>query len=99
VASSRGAAPQDEPVTEEELADAKTYIVGSLPLSLESLGGVTDLLLRIERFGHGLDYLDRFPDLINALTIEDLQRAARLHLDPDRVVIGTAGPGADGGAA
>jgi zinc protease len=88
---------QEEPVTEEELADAKTYIVGSLPLSLESLGGVTNLLLSIERFGHGLDYLDRFPGYINALTVEDLQRAARLHLDPDRVVIGTAGPGAGEG--
>jgi zinc protease len=84
---------QDEPVAEEELADAKTYIVGSLPLSLESLGGVTNLLLSIERFGHGLDYLDRFPNIINALTVEDLQRAAQAHLDPDRVVIGTAGPG------
>ncbi len=90
---------QDEPVSDEELADAKTYIVGSLPLSLESLGGVTNLLLSIERFGHGLDYLDRFPDIINALTAEDLQRAAQAHLDPDRVVIGTAGPGAGEGAS
>jgi zinc protease len=90
---------QDEPVTEEELADAKTYIVGSLPLSLESLGGVTSLLLSIERFGHGLDYLDRFPDIINALTADDLQRAAKQHLDPDRVVIGTAGPGTSEGRA
>ncbi|HYH13314.1 MAG TPA: pitrilysin family protein, partial [Thermomicrobiales bacterium] len=84
---------QQEPVSEQELDDAKTYIVGSLPLSLESLGGVSGLLLTIERFGHGLDYLDRFPDLINALTVEDLQHAARKHLDPDRVVIGVAGPG------
>ena len=84
---------QDEPVSQQELEDAKTYIVGSLPLSLESLGGVSGLLLTIERFGHGLDYLDRFPDIINALTIEDLQRAAQRHLDPDRVVIGVAGPG------
>jgi zinc protease len=88
---------QAEPVTAEELADAKTYLVGSLPLSLESLGGVTNLLLSIERFGHGLDYLDRFPDIINALTVEDVQRAARKHLNPDCVVIGTAGPGATGG--
>jgi zinc protease len=84
---------QDEPVSAEELADAKTYIVGSLPLSLESLGGVGNLLLSIERFGHGLDYLDRFPNIINALTVEDVQRAAQEHLDPDRVVIGVAGPG------
>lgn len=84
---------QEEPVSAEELEDAKTYIVGSLPLSLESLAGVSGLLLTIERFGHGLDYLDRFPDLINSLTVDDLQQAAHRHLDPDKVVIGVAGPG------
>jgi zinc protease len=84
---------QSEPVSGDELQDARTFIVGSLPLGLEALGGVTNLLLRIERFDHGLDYLDRFPDIINALTVEDLQRAAQRHLDPDRVVIGVAGPG------
>ncbi len=84
---------QSEPVSPDELQDAKTFIVGSLPLGLEALGGVTDLLLRIERFGHGLDYLDRYPDLINTLIVADLQRAAQRHLDPDRVVVGVAGPG------
>jgi predicted Zn-dependent peptidase len=33
------------------------------------------------------------------LTVEDLQRAAQEHLDPDRVVIGTAGPGTLEGAS
>lgn len=83
---------QSSPVTDQELADAKTYIVGSLPLSLESLGGVSNLLQTIERFGHGLDYLDRFPAIIEALDADDLQRAAQRHLDPDKVVIGVAGP-------
>ncbi|MDQ4044912.1 MAG: insulinase family protein [Chloroflexota bacterium] len=90
---------RSEPVSEAELADAKTYIVGSLPLSLESLGGVTSLLQTIQRFGHGLDYLDRFPDIIKALTVADLHRAAQEHLDPDHVVIGTAGPGTMEGTA
>src|SRR5690606_39718005 len=43
-----------EPVTDDELADAKSYLIGSLPLGLESLGGVTDLLLTLERYGLGL---------------------------------------------
>jgi zinc protease len=85
---------RSEQVSEDELVDAKTYIIGSLPLGLESLGGVSSLLQSIQRFGHGLDYLDRFPDVINALTVEDLQRAAQQHLDPDRMATGTAGPGA-----
>lgn len=89
---------QSVPVSDQELSNAKTYIVGSLPVSLESLGGVSGLLLTIERFGHGLDYLDRFPAIIESLTADDLQQAARRHLDPEKMVIGTAGPvGSDHG--
>jgi zinc protease len=50
------------------------------------------LLLTIEEFDLGLDYLDRYPQIINALTVEALQAAALTHLDPDRLAVGIAGP-------
>ena len=83
---------REEPVSDAELADAKSYSIGRLPLAVESLGGVTDLLLTLERFGLGLDYLDRYPEIISALTKDDLLRAAASHLDPDRLAVGIAGP-------
>jgi zinc protease len=84
---------RDEPVDEEELADAKSYLTGVLPLALESNDGVASTLLSIEHFGLGLDYLDRYPAIIGALTREGLLGAAREHLDPDRLAVGVAGPG------
>ena len=81
-----------EPVSDDEIADAKSYLIGSLPLGLESLGGVTNLLLTLEEYGLGLDYLDRYPDIISALTKDDLLRAAATYIDPDRLSIGIAGP-------
>lgn len=83
---------QAEPVSADELADAKSFLTGSLPLSLETAASVASLLLMIEQFNLGLDYLDRYPGIINALTHEQLQAAARAHLDPDRFAIGIAGP-------
>ncbi|MGB3305137.1 MAG: pitrilysin family protein [Thermomicrobiales bacterium] len=83
---------RSEAVTVEELADAKSYLTGSLPLGLESMGGVIDLLLSIERNHLGLDYLDRYPEIINGLTREHLLQAAHDHLDPGRLAIGIAGP-------
>jgi zinc protease len=74
------------------MADARSYLIGSLPLGLESLGGVVGLLLSIEKYGLGLDYLDRYPGYIEQLTREDLLAAAQTYLDPDRLVIGVAGP-------
>jgi zinc protease len=84
-----------EPVTADELAGATRYMTGVLPLALERSDGVAATLLNIEYFGLGLDYLERYPAIIEALTVDDLLAAARAHLDPDRLAIGIAGPPAD----
>ena len=81
-----------EPVTEQELADGKSYLTGSLPLGLESMGGVIGLLLSIERNGLGLDYLDRYPEIINGLTRDHLLQAAHDWVNQERLAIGIAGP-------
>lgn len=83
---------RSEAVEAEELSDAQSYLTGVLPLALESNGGVANLLLSIEYYDLGLDYLERYPEIINGLTREQLLEAVRTHLDPDRLAIGTAGP-------
>ena len=79
-------------VSETELDDAQRYLTGVLPIALERSGGVASLLLAIDYYGLGLDYIERYPDLIRALTRDDLRRAIAAHLDPHRLVIATAGP-------
>jgi zinc protease len=79
-------------VSDEELEDAKSYLTGILPLALETHDGVASILLSIEEFALGLDYLDRYPDIIAAVEREHVQQAARSHLDPERLAIGIAGP-------
>ncbi len=80
------------PPEAEELADNKTYITGSLPLSLETNEGVAVRLLDIEMYDLGLDYLQRYHDMIHSVTGEDVQAAARKWLDPDNLAVGLAGP-------
>ncbi len=83
---------QDEPVSEQELDDAKSYLTGSLPLGLETNEGVAGTLLDMEFFDLGLDYLQRYPDLINSVTIEDIQQAARRVFPRDAYALAIAGP-------
>ena len=85
-----------ELVTEEELADAKSFSTGVLPLALETNDGVAANLLAMEYFDLGLDYLDRYPAIINALTREQLLAAAQRHLDPARFAIAVVKPGTSG---
>ena len=81
-----------EKVTESELADSKANYIGSLPLSLESNAGVSNALLRLERFQLGLDYYKRYPYLIADVSAEQILKSARTYLDPKRLVIVSSGP-------
>ncbi len=82
----------DDGVTPDELADSQTNFIGRLPLSLESNGGVAGSLLNIERYNLGLDYYRQYPDLVKAVTVDDVLETARKYIDSERLVIATAGP-------
>jgi len=46
----------------------------------------------MERYGLGLDYLQRYAGLVNAVTVQDVQEMTRKYLDPDVYVLAVAGP-------
>jgi len=78
--------------TETELEDAKTYLTGSFPLSLDSTGHIAGILVAIQRDGLGIDYLERRKTLIESVTLEDARRVAHRLLNPDKlsfVVVGS----------
>lgn len=81
-----------EPVTEDELLDSQANYIGRLPISLESNVGVASALLNLERYGLGLDFYRRYPDMVRSITQEQVLQAARHYLDPDRLAIAVAGP-------
>jgi len=81
-----------ELVSDDELSDSQSNYIGSMPLSLESNSGVAQALINIERHQLGLDYYHRYPDLIRAVTREQIRDAAANYLDPQRVAIAIAGP-------
>ncbi len=82
----------EEPVGEQELADNKAFLTGSLPLRLETNEGVAQAILDMERYGLGLDYLQRYADRINTITSEQVQAVAQRWLDPDAYAVAIAGP-------
>ncbi len=83
---------REELVTEQEFADACDYLIGSLPLRMESNDGIAGYMLNAEYHGLGLDFLDRYPGLIRAESRESLREAARRHMDPECISVFTAGP-------
>jgi zinc protease len=80
-----------EPITLPELEDAKRSVIGSFALSLESqLAVAANLAIRrIE--GLSSDYWQRFPDMIHAVTAEDIRRVSAKYLDLSKAQITAVG--------
>lgn len=81
-----------KPVSEQELEDTKSYFLGRMPLSLESNSGVAISLLNIEHYNLGLDYFLDYPQLIQAVTSEDILHISQKYLDPEKLAIAIAKP-------
>ena len=56
------------PVEERELELAKSYLIGSFPLRLDTSAKVAETLTAIEEYGLGLDYPDRFKQAVARVT-------------------------------
>lgn len=81
-----------EPVSEEELAMAKAYLTGSFVFSFETNGQVAMFMIEAEVHKLGFDFPERYPDLINAVTVEDVLRVSRMYLNPTALTTVVAGP-------
>jgi zinc protease len=64
-------------VSDSELAAAKSYMTGSFPLRLTSNAAIAGMLVAIQNTGLSPDYITAYPDLINAVTHDDIRRVAR----------------------
>jgi len=76
---------REQLVSDQELNDAKDYLIGSFPLRLDTNRKVASFLAQVEYFELGLDYPDRYPNLIRSVTREDVLRVARQYLQPDKL--------------
>ncbi|HEY9898065.1 MAG TPA: pitrilysin family protein [Pantanalinema sp.] len=79
-------------VTADELAKAKTAFIGSSAVDLATNSGMAGSLSSIERYGLGLDFWGRYPKLIQGVTLQAVNQAARKIVKPDAAGLAIAGP-------
>ena len=79
-------------VTDDELADSKRYLVGSLPRTLETNAGIAAFLQNVQQFDLGLDHDRQLPGLIERVDRDGVNAAAQRPLDAARAAITVAGP-------
>ncbi|HEX6939734.1 MAG TPA: pitrilysin family protein [Longimicrobiales bacterium] len=85
---------RDNGATEQEVAAARDYLRGILPLQLQTTEQLASRLADIVIYDLPDDYFQLYRDRIAAVSPEDVHRVAREHLRLDRlaiVVVGDAG--------
>ncbi|MDP1946182.1 MAG: pitrilysin family protein [Nitrospirota bacterium] len=82
---------RDAPVSDQELAEAKSFLVGSFPLRLDSTAKLAQVLAQVEFYGLGFEYFSDYPKWIERVTKEDVQRVAKQYLDPKRYALVVVG--------
>ena len=82
---------QRERVSERELADAKAYLTGSFPLTIETPEAIAMQVVNVLFYGLPLDELQSFRERVNAVTVDDIQRVAGAYLRPDRLSVALVG--------
>jgi len=78
--------------TAQEIDESKSYMIGAIPRQLETNAAIASFLLTVDAFNLGMDYDQRLPGLIGAITKEAADAAAKKLLDPSRATIAVAGP-------
>ena len=75
----------------QELQDVKDYLTGSFVFGLERNSNLAAYAIRARRFELGFDFVERYPDLVRAVTAEQVREAAERHLHPERLAVVSAG--------
>lgn len=84
---------QRERVGQRELEGAQAYLAGSFPLTIETPNDIAAQVLEALLFGLDLEEIETYRERVNAVTVDDIQRVARLYLKPDRLSIVLVGDG------
>lgn len=78
-------------VTQREVDEAVAYLTGRFPLRLETNSGMAEVLWIAEYYNLGPDYIDRYGDLYRAVTVAQVNAAAKKHVHPDRATLVISG--------
>ena len=78
---------QAEPATESELTDARESILMALPGRMESVMELGSMAADLFIYGYKEDELRTLPDRLAKVTIADIQRVAKQHLNKDLHIV------------
>jgi zinc protease len=78
-------------ITDSELQDRKRGEIGGYFVGLSTTGSLAGTILVTLQRGYDVDWLDRYPEAVNALTRDQVNAAIKAHLNPGTMILVKAG--------
>ena len=78
-------------ITEAEMKNTKSRLIGEYKVQLATTGGLVNQILSVVQRGLDVSFIDKYPDIINALTLEQVNNAVKKYIHPEKVAIVVAG--------
>jgi len=78
--------------SEQEVEDNKATLKGMYQVSLSTTEGIASRILANEEMDLPLSHLDNYPNLISAITPEQVNQAIKTYFQPEKFQIACAGP-------
>ncbi|ODA43699.1 Zinc protease [Thermodesulfovibrio sp. N1] len=79
-------------LTEEELKEAKAFLVGSFPLRIDTMKKINEFLPLMDFYQLGDDYIKRYPEYIEKVSIEDIKRVSERIINYKSFILSVVGP-------
>ncbi len=77
--------------SQEDLDNAKSYLIGSYPLRFDTNSKIASQLLGLQMDGFGPEYVENRNKMIAAVTLDDLKRVAKRLLANDDLIVTIVG--------
>lgn len=78
---------RQQPITEQELSQAKDSLINSFVFTFENPHALTKRIMSQQIYGYPEHYLDEYRQRIAAVTVADVQRVAVTYLHPDQQLL------------
>jgi zinc protease len=79
-------------VTDEELKEAKQFLIGSFPMRFDTMKKISEFLPLIDYYQLGDNYITKYPEYIEKVTKEDIKRVAQKYLNTDSYILVVVSP-------
>jgi zinc protease len=88
---------KSQPFTETELRSAKDQLLNGFVFHYDTPDKLLGEQAKLEFYGYPADYLDKYHDAIEKVTTADLERVAKMYIDPAKLAILVVGNPAEYG--